>query len=201
LVLEPKGLYTIGSLMVHMVQKRDNMDLEIVQFLVKQEYHVRGLAKALNESHSTILRKLNKLLKENVIDYKKEGKNKVFFLKKNIISMNYILQAEIYKLNSLITKYPDLMIIIEEILKKTDEKLIIIFGSYAKFKAKNYSDIDIYIETKNRNIKKLVESIHSKINVKIGIFDLKSNLIKEIIKDHVIIRGFEEFYEKKQFFE
>lgn len=186
--------------MVHMVQKRDNMDLEIIRLLIKQEYHVRGLAKALNESHSTILRKLNRLVDDNVLDYRKEGKNKVFSIKKNIISKNYILQSEIYKLNSMITKYPELMIIIEELLNKIDAKLIVIFGSYAKFKAKKDSDIDVYIETNNRNIKKAAESIHSKINAKLGHFDLKSNLIKEIIKDHVIIRGFEEFYEK-QFFE
>ncbi len=184
-----------------MVQKRNNIELEIIQLLLKQKYHIRGLAKSLNESHSTILRKLNKLVKQNVLDYKKEGKNKVFFLKKNMLSRNYILQAEVHKLNSLLNKYPELMIILEQISKKVDEKLIIIFGSYAKFIAKKDSDIDIYIETKNRNIKKIVENIHSKIKVKIGSFDIKSNLIKEIIKDHIIVRGFEEFYEKKQFFE
>ncbi len=178
-----------------MVQKRNNIELEVIQLLLRQNYHVRGLAKTLNESHSTILRKLNKLAKLNVIDYKKEGKNKVFFLKKNLISRNHIFQAEIHKLNSLLIKYPDLMIILEQISKKVDEKLIILFGSYAKFRAKADSDIDIYIETENRNIKKAVENIHSKINVKIGPFDTTSNLIKEIIKDHVIVRGFEEFYE------
>lgn len=93
------------------------------------------------------------------------------------------------------------MIILEQISKKVDEKLIILFGSYAKFRAKADSDIDIYIETENRNIKKIVENIHSKINVKIGLFDITSNLIKEIIKDHVIVRGFEAVYEKKQLFE
>lgn len=180
-----------------MVQKRDNIQLEIVLLLLKQELHVRGIAKALDESHSTILRKLDRLIKKNVVDYKPQGKNKVFFLKKNIISKNYVLQAEIHKLNYLINKYPELMIILEEVLKKTDEKLILIFGSYAKFRAKKESDIDIYIETKDRNLKKEVESIHSKINVKIGPFDTKSNLIKEIIKDHIIIRGFEGFYAKQ----
>ena len=80
---------------------------------------------------------------------------------------------------------------------ETDEKLIVLFGSYAKNLAKKDSDIDIYIETKNRNIKKVVEEIHPKINVKIGPFDLKSPLIREIIKDHVIIRGLEEFHGKK----
>ncbi|MCK5282427.1 MAG: nucleotidyltransferase domain-containing protein [Nanoarchaeota archaeon] len=178
-----------------MVQKGNNVKLEIIQLLLKQECHVRGLAKSLDESHSTILRKLNKLVEQNVVDYKKEGKNKVFFLKKNMLSRNHILQAEVHKLNSLLNKYPELMIILEQISKKVDEKLIIVFGSYAKFRAKKDSDIDIYIETKNRNIKKTIENIHSKIKVKIGSFDIKSNLIKEIIKDHAIVRGFEEFYE------
>ncbi len=149
----------------------------------------------MNESHSTILRKLNKLVKQNVIDYKKEGKNKVFFLKKNMFSRNYILQSEVHKLNSLLNKYPKLMIILEQILEKTDENLIIIFGSHAKFRAKKDSDIDIYIETRNKNIKKAVGDIHSKIKAKIGPFDIKSHLIKEIIKDHVIVKGFEKFYE------
>ena len=72
-----------------------------------------------------------------------------------------------------------------------------LFCSYAKGLAKKDSDIDIYIETKNRNVKKSIEDIHSKISVKIGIFDIKSLLIKEIIKDHIIIKGIEVFYEKQ----
>ena len=183
--------------MVHMVQKRDNLELEIINVLLKSDSHVRGIAKKLRGSHSTILRKLNNLKKENVIDYKTEGKNKIFFLKNNLISKNYIQKAELHKLTKLIWKYPELSIIFEEILKKTDEKLIILFGSYAKGLAKVDSDIDIYIETKNRNIKRVVEDIHSKINVKIGTFDPRSPLIREIIKDHVIIRGVEVFYEKQ----
>lgn len=180
-----------------MVQKRDSLELDIVELLLRTENHVRGIAKKLNESHSTILRKLNNLKKENVIDSRKEGKNKVFFLKDNIISRNYILKVELHKLIKLLRKYPELGIIFEEILKKIDERLIVLFGSYAKGLAKKDSDIDIYIETKSRNIKKLVEDIHSKINVKIGTFDTNSLLIKEIIKDHIIIKGIEVFYEKK----
>lgn len=180
-----------------MVQKRNNLELEIVNVLLKSETHVRGIAQKLGESHSTILRRLNNLKKENVIDYKTEGKNKIFFLKNNLISKNYILKAELHKLTKLLGKYPELGIIFEEILKKTDEKLIILFGSYAKGLAKADSDIDIYIETKNRNVKKVVEDIHSRINVKIGMFDPKSPLIKEIIKDHIIIRGMEVFCGKQ----
>ena len=180
-----------------MVQKRDNLELNIIELLLRKETHVRGIARNLNESHSTILRKLNSLKKENVIDSRKEGKNKVFFLKENIITKNYILEAELNKLIKLLRKHPELGIIFEEILKKIDEKLIILFGSYAKGLAKKDSDIDIYIETKSRKIKRSVEEIHSKINVKIGSFDIRSPLIKEIIKNHIIIRGAEVFYEKK----
>ena len=85
-----------------MVQKRDNLKLDIVELLLRKENHVRGIAKKLEESHSTILRKLNNLKRENVIDSRKEGKNKVFFLKQNIISQNYILQAELHKLTKLL---------------------------------------------------------------------------------------------------
>ena len=186
--------------MNHMVQKRDNIVLDIIQLLIKQEYHLRGLANALNQSHTTISRKLTQLENDNVVDYKMQGKNKVFFLKKNISSRSYILQSELHKFNTLLNKYPKLLVILEQVLNKIDEKLIVIFGSYAKFRAKKDSDIDIYIETKNRNIKKQIENIHSKISVKIGLFDVKSNLIKEIIKNHVIVRGVEDFYEKKQVF-
>jgi predicted nucleotidyltransferase len=180
-----------------MVQKRNSLELNIVELLLRKECHVRGIAKKLNESHSTVSRKLNNLKKENVIDSRKEGKNKIFFLKKNIISRTYILQAELHKITKVLRQHPKLGIIFEEILNKTDEKVIILFGSYAKGIAKKDSDIDVYIETKNRNCKKLIEDIHSKINVKIGPFNIKSPLIKEIIKDHIIFRGIEVFYEKK----
>ena len=87
--------------------------------------------------------------------------------------------------------------IIENIQKDKRIGMAVLYGSYAKGIANHSSDIDIYIETKSRNVKKTIEEIHSKINVKIGTFDTKSPLIKEIIKDHVIIRGIEVFYDKQ----
>ena len=182
-----------------MVQKRNITGLDIIEILIKNENHIRGIAKIINESHSTILRKLNILEKENVVDFKIEGKNKIFFLKNNLISRKYVLQTELQKLIKLLKKYPELNILFDEILKNTNEKLIVLFGSYAKGLAKQNSDIDIYIETKDRKVKNKIENLHSKINVKIGIFDTNSLLIKEIIKDHIILRGLEEFYDKEIF--
>lgn len=184
-----------------MVQKRDNLELEIILVLLEGENHLRGIAKQLNESHSTVLRKLNKLMMENILDYRMEGRNKVFFIKKNLQAKNYVYNAERYKLIELLRKYPELDVIMESVLKASKETLIIIFGSYAKSTAKKDSDIDLFVETRNRAVKEQLESIHSKVKVKLGYFDLSSSLVKEIVKNHVILRGVEEFYEKTKFFE
>jgi len=184
-----------------MVQNRDNMDLEIILLLLKGENHLRSIAKHLDESHSTISRKLNKLVEDNIIDSKMEGKNKVFYIMKNLQAKNYAFNAERYKLIKLIKQYPELNIIISDVLKKCNERLIILFGSYAKSAAKKDSDVDIYIETTNRRVKENMEMIHSKIKVKIGDFDLDSNLIRELMREHVILKGVEDFYEKIKFFD
>jgi len=194
-----KRFLGVGSNMVHMVQKGDNLNSKIILFLLRGESHVRGIAKQLEESHSTVLRRLDRLLKENVLDYKVEGKNKVFFIKKSLQAKTYIFSAEHDKLIKLLKKYPELGVIVEDILRKCDARLIIIFGSYSKFTAKKDSDIDVFVETRNRRKREELESIHSKINAKIGEFNLKSPLIKEIIKNHVILRGVEDFYEKIKF--
>ena len=182
-----------------MVQNR-NIENEIMLHLLRGESHVREIAKTIHEPHPTVSRKLSNLVKENAIDFKIEGRNKVFFLKKNSITKNYVLNAEHYKLNKLFKRYPEMLVLVEEIQQKTPSLMALIFGSYAKGRAKKESDIDIYIETKDQKLQKDLESLHSKLNVKIGLFDLKSNLIKEIIKNHVILKGYEEFYERIGFF-
>ena len=79
--------------------------------------------------------------------------------------------------------------------------MIVLFGSYAKDTVKKDSDIDVYMETTNNKIKNKLQEINSKLSIKIGEFNTNSLLIKEIIKNHVIVRGIEEFYEKTKFFE
>jgi len=186
-----------------MVQKWNNLGLEldIVLCLLKYgELHLRGLAKATGHPHSTLSRVIKKMVKKNLVDFKREGKNKIFNLKKGIETINYVYLAEHYRLVRLIDKYPNMAVIIETITKKTDEKLILLFGSYAKFNAKPDSDIDLFVETKNRNVKRTVDEINSKINTKIGDFEKSNPLVKEIIKDHVIIKGVETYYEKNSIF-
>ena len=183
-----------------MVQNK-NIELEIILVLIKNKSHLREIARTLDESHSTILRKINELMRENVLDYKTEGRNKIFFIKNNLKAKNYVYSAEIYKLSRLLNIYPKLGIIFEDLKKNLSKGMIILFGSYAKGIAKEDSDIDIYIEITNNEIKRKLQELNSKLSIKIGEFDTESLLIKEIIKNHIIIRGVEEFYEKNKFFE
>ncbi len=109
--------------------------------------------------------------------------------------------VESYKLKKAVEKYPSLRNLIERIQENKKIKLAIIFGSYAKFSANKESDIDLYIETLNQKLKQEIEKIDSRINAKIGKYDKKSLLIKEIEKNYIIIKGVEHFYEGNKFFE
>lgn len=182
--------------------EQNNIELEIVLALLKrEELHVRALARYVNQPHANISRAMKRLLKENIVDFKIEGKNKLFRLKKGVEALNYAYIAEHYKLIKLLEKYPPLSVIVEDILSKTGEKMAIIFGSYAKFIAKKESDIDVFIETTKRSVKKELEKINSRLSIKIGKFDKNSLLIKEVMKNHVIVRGVEYYYEKNKLFD
>jgi len=183
--------------MLHMSQ--NYYKIKIVESLLKKENHIRGLAKELKTNQTTIARKINNLFNENIVDYKKEGRNKVYFLKRNLESLQFVLIVEHYKLIEILKKYTYLRKILQEIIQNKKIKLAILFGSHARKTTTKESDIDIYIETISRSIKRKLEEINSRISVKIGKFNRKSLLIKEIEKEHVIIKGAELYYEKINF--
>jgi predicted nucleotidyltransferase len=141
------------------------------------------------------------LREDNIVDFRMKGKNKVFFLKRTIEGKNAAMMAEIYRQSQILSRYPVLRMIFRNIQQMPEITLAILFGSYTKELAKSDSDIDIFIETTDSAVKKRVESFHSALSVKIGPFDRDSPLIREIINDHVIIRGFEAYFDKTGFSE
>ncbi|MEK6823626.1 MAG: nucleotidyltransferase domain-containing protein [Nanoarchaeota archaeon] len=183
-----------------MIQIKINYNYEILLLLLKKEMHGRELVKELKTSLTRVQSTLNELRSINVLDYKIEGKNHIYFIKKNFTSKSFILNAENYKLAKILSKHQTLEPIFQDIIQKSRCNLIILFGSYAKGNPKKDSDIDIYIETTNPKIKEEVQKIYDLISVKIGKFNSKDLLIKEIIKNHAIIKGGEEYYEKINFF-
>ena len=194
-----KDLNISLTILLHMSQ--NGYKERIVQALLKSENHIRGLAKELNTNQMNISRKINELYDENVVDYAVEGRNKVFSLKKTIEARQYVYSVEAQKVIEAVKKYPRLRNIIECLQKRSDVRLAVIFGSYAKGKAAKNSDIDLYIETNDSRIKDEISKTDSRLSIKIGPYNKQSLLIKEIEKNHLIIKGIEEFYEKAGFFE
>jgi predicted nucleotidyltransferase len=184
-----------------MTQIKINYDYEVLLSLLKTEMHGRELAKLLNTSLTRIQSILIELRKSNIIDYTVSGKNHIYFIKKNLVAKAFILNAENYKLAKILCKYTFLDPLFKEITQKYTGKMIILFGSYAKFIPKEGSDIDIYFDSATKKVKEKIISINPQISVKIGEFNKEDLLIQEIIKNHIIIRGGELFYEKLGFFE
>ena len=184
-----------------MILKTINHEFEVLLYLLRKEAHGRELAKELKTSLTRIQSILYNLRQHNVIDYKIEGKNHVYFIKKNIISKAYILNAENYKLVRLFKKHPLLEPLFRNITKQYPNLLIILFGSYAKFIAKEDSDIDIYICTNDKKIKDKIKLFYDKLSIKMGNFNKEDLLIQEIIRNHIIIQRGESYYEKLRFFD
>ena len=184
-----------------MVQKR-NISHEIILGLLKhKKLHLRALSTMINTPHSTVYREVKALKKRGTLEYESIGRNRFASIKKGMESMYEIYQAEYYRTSRFIESNQEFSILAERILDKTSARLIIIFGSYAKGTEKKTSDIDIYINTENRKTRDAVSAIDSKLNIKIGGFDRKTPLAKEILRDHIILRGVEFFYEKNPIFD
>jgi predicted transcriptional regulator len=54
-----------------------NLTNDIVITLLRGPLHTRAIADLLERSHSTVLRRLQDMVTENVVDFNIEGKNKV----------------------------------------------------------------------------------------------------------------------------
>ena len=177
-----------------------NFKLEIVGELLRGPNHARAIAKKLGTNHVLVTRRLRELQNDNAADYREEGKNKAYFLKKSLEAKSLVLMYESHSLSRMLKKYPALRAITEKIQKDAKIRLAVLFGSYAKGLAKPDSDIDVFIETVDREVKQRIADTSTKLSVKIGSFDLSSPLVKEIVKNHVILKGVEVFYEKTGFF-
>lgn len=170
--------------------------LEIVNILANGENHIRGIANLLNVNHMTILRKIKELVRNNVLDMKVVGRNKTYFLKRSVEARSFVIMAEQYSLINLLRRHVFLRDIVSKIQRNKKIKLALIFGSYAKKLERKNSDIDIFIESQDLKLKKEYSLLDSKISIKIGKMNLKNNLVKEICKNHVLIKGGEIYYEK-----
>lgn len=154
------------------------------------------IAKRLKMNQKTVSNILNRLENDNIIKFSVEGKNKYYYLNKfNPDIKETIKLIEIGRKIGFLDKYKNL----KDLFRKLEERtsgLILIFGSYAKEKANKESDLDVFVMGKISEVEDL-ENLH---NLKINIikstkekFNSREHIIKEIINNHIVLKGVEEF--------
>ena len=113
-----------------------NKELDVIA-LYSGDYKAKFYLRQINRLAKLPLKTCQNILvyleKEKILKSKLEGKNKYFSLNlNNIKTKSYILKAEIYKIDIFLEKYDEFKTFLKSI---NTNAIIIIFGSFAKYKA------------------------------------------------------------------
>ena len=178
-----------------MYQKR-NKELSIISMYTEDyraRFYLREISKLAKLPLKTCQNTLANLEKEKILKSKTEGKNKYFALNlDNINVKSYLLKAEIYKTDLFLDKSPECKTFLKSI---NTNSTIIVFGSFAKFKADKNSDLDLFIisgKEEKLPYHLLPYKIHQKTlkekSFKKALLE-KEALIKEIEANHIILNN------------
>ena len=169
--------------------------------------HLRAMANLLNVSHMTLLPHLNRLEELKILQSAKIGRNKHYRLnqdniltKYNLTTTEELVTIEYLEKNQFIKKIAENLTVID-----TSNPLIL-FGSYADNSATDESDIDLFsigtlTKDQTNHIKKFEATYGKKTNIKTATTQNFNNalrrtsdiLIKEIVKNHIILRNADPF--------
>ena len=181
------------------------------QFLkgYNKEIYGRELIKKVSISQKNIALTLGELEEQGILSSKKNGSLKYYYLnKQNPNTRKYLILAEIWKSIRFFEKNSKINHLFEKIEKSNN--IFCIFGSYAKGLEKRDSDLDVFIignvnvnvNVNDREIKKIADTYNINLSIKKGkksdFIEMlkKSNpLMNEILENHIIISGYEEFVE------
>lgn len=158
----------------------------------------RKLASKLKMNQKTVSNILNTLEKENILKFTQEGKNKYYYLNRfNSYIKDIVKFVEINKKIDFLEKHKKIDALFLEIEKRSNG-IIGIFGSYASFSETKTSDLDLFVIGDIPEVNDLERLYNIKLNiVKLSKdkFKSKDHFINEIIQNHIIIKGIEEYIE------
>jgi DNA-binding Lrp family transcriptional regulator len=166
----------------------------------KKGLHVREMAKATKLSPSTVSYLTRNLEKECVLDHVMEGLNKKYFVNYgNPAVKGMLAAAELSKKTAILEKY----FVIKKMAGEVDfgNAIVALFGSFAGSTAADTSDIDILLLDRTPEIKKKLEKFGKLYGKQLHVISMtkkdflseKKEFIKEIMKNHVVLNGAEEF--------
>lgn len=164
----------------------------------RRKVYGSDLAKKLHMNQKTVSNILNKLEKEHILKFSVEGKNKYYYLNTfNTHIKEGIQLIEIGRKMGFLEKYKHL----KDLFKKLEERsrgIVVIFGSYARGTPTKESDLDVFLIGTCSSVEDLETLYHLKINIITSNkkkFNKNEHIIKEIIKNHIVLKGVEDFVE------
>jgi len=164
----------------------------------QREVYGRGLLGKVPLSQKAIALTLDELEKKGILSSRKQGNMKYFKLNLRGSEIKDVLvSAEIMKKIVFFDKYRKIAQVFTG-----DERVVGIFGGYAKERATSDSDIDVFVigGKKGGNYEEKGRAFDLKISIKYfseetfkELMRKKNPLCKEIIENHVLIFGAERF--------
>ena len=157
------------------------------------------IAKKHNLNQKSIYLFLEDLEKQGILISEMQGKNKLYQLNKSNQELvrHFLCLIEHLRTFYFYHENPNIKLIIQKILPYI-QGIAAIFGSYAKNTQKETSDLDIFI-IGNYDEEKIA-SISSTFNIDVNIKHQKSfkqnRLIKEVEKNHILIKNIEQFIQE-----
>jgi len=155
-----------------------------------------AIAKKFKLNQKTVSNILNNLEKENILKFSKEGKNKYYFL--NLLNPNIkeiIKMAEINKKLVFVQKHKKFARLFDEIELRV-RGIAVVFGSYAQRGEKDNSDLDLLVIGEIKDIHDLEDSFKIEINVIKSTknkFTKNEPFVKEVMENHIVLKGLEDF--------
>ena len=197
--------------------------LKIVGLLRKnlgKEFTILEISKLLKIGYRPAYNHIAELEKIKAITTKKVGSAKQCSINfENAQSLHFLQEVDLARTEELYKSNQKLKAILEEIIPKITNKItsslhsIILFGSHAKGTAIKSSDIDLLFivsNIKDKSVRNTLErecaSYQYSHNVKISplitnmeefkkmLKSKEMNVGKEIVKNHIIFKGYEQFY-------
>ncbi len=176
--------------------QKGNKELSIISLFMagyKLRLYLRQISRLSGLPLKSCQNALAELEKSKILKSNVEGKNKYFSLNlDNIGTKSYLLHAEIYATDRFLDAYPQF----KTFMKSLDSNVpIIIFGSFAKFKAEKLSDLDLMIISDKEQklpyhllanrVHKVVLSEHSFMRA----LREQETLVREIEENHIILNN------------
>ena len=182
--------------------------LKIIKLLIEhkeEQFSILQLAKQLNLNYKIAYGEIKKLDLKNLLIIKKLGNSKQCSF--NCVYNELVLAAEKKRQENLL-KNKNIKLIyhrLEEI--KNPFYIFLIFGSYVKKTNQKNSDIDLCLISDNQELRENINQIIRTLALDIHLLvfstndflsmlkTTENNVGKEIVKNNIILKGIENFYE------